>query len=160
MDPVSAIGLASACASLVTKIASASKGVSDFVTHVNDADKSIGFLASHLGLIELVVDELQKWLDRNPSLEPRSRLQVALAIRSCDIIVTDIAEFAAKVTPHAQEKTSTFRQKMALLWNDAIIKEHRESLSHSLLAFHILISLTQLWVSSFPPGVPAVTICH
>jgi len=144
MDPVSALGLAASCVGLVANIASASKGLSDFITQLKEADKSITYLASHLGLIEIVVDELQRWLGANPNLERRSRIQLASAFKSCDVIVSDIEQHLARVRPKPGEKASSLKQKLTLLWNDSVIKEHREALSHCLQAFQILVSLTQL----------------
>ena len=115
--------------------------MSDFISHLKGANRSIAFLASHLDLTAAVVDELERWLNRSPNLQRRSRLQLASAIASCRVIVEDIEEHVAKVRPRPGEGTSTFKQKVTLIWNDTIIREHQEALSHSLQAFQILIKL-------------------
>lgn len=144
MDPVSAFALAQGCLQLVATTASTAKTISELISRLKTAEKSITLLASQIDLIHFVLSELQAWLDRDPPMSHTGKVKLDKAIQSCHVIVMEISNSVQRVRPLPGELGPTLSQRVRLVWSEEAIREQRDMISTSLQTFQLIINLTSL----------------
>jgi len=144
MDPITAASLAGTCTALVTKLASAAKGLHAVVAGLHDAGHTIKHLADQVDLMEIVFRRLNQSINDIPGVTQHERDKFHSGISSCDVVVSDLLLHVQSIQPAEGETGPSLARRVRLLWNDEQVKEKLAMLNTSLQLFQTFLVVLQL----------------
>lgn len=144
MDPVTIAGLVGTCLAITGKIASATYGLHNIISPLQNADQSISRLAVQLDLFSAVVQQLHEWLARSLEMPVSLKQTFFSSLSSCGVIISAIKDHVERVTPQNGETKTLLARKLRLLWNEDDRKEHERMVANQFLALNLLLTLTHL----------------
>jgi hypothetical protein len=147
MDPVSVVGLASACFTLAMKVTSTAKDLHDLRDKYASVEQNINFLISKLSLVGSSVSSLSQWLE-DPSrlrLANDSEDSLRSSIKFCTIVVDGINVHISSIKQ--EHSRPGLRDRARYLWNEDTINEHVRKLDSQINSLSLHLHVIQLWVN-------------
>ncbi|KAJ5753757.1 uncharacterized protein N7511_007910 [Penicillium nucicola] len=143
MDPISAIGFASAIVQILGALTSTVHGLYELHGKFSDADFTIHSLIQELSCIQTALTSLKEWYRLNSSsvmVSEEFNEQLLTAMGGCQIIMEVLSEeVMALVQSSRNDGTVGFRFRIRVIWKEDIMKGHQEKLHAQVMALQLLL---------------------
>ncbi|KAJ5302116.1 hypothetical protein N7508_006979 [Penicillium antarcticum] len=151
MDPVSAIGFASAIVQVLGALTSTIHGLYELHGKFSDADFTIHSLIQELGCIQTALTSLKEWHRLNFSnlmVSDEFNEQLVTAMGGCRIIMEVLSEEVMTLV-HGSRNDGTvgFRLRIRVIWKEDVMKGHQEKLHAQVMALQLLLQVCQCHTS-------------
>ncbi|KAJ6023307.1 hypothetical protein N7499_008659 [Penicillium canescens] len=151
MDPVSAIGFASAIVQILGALTSTIHGLYELHGKFSDADFTIHSLIQELSCIQTALTSLKEWHRLNSSnvmISEEFNEQLVTAMGGCRIIMEVLSEEVMTLL-HGSRNDGTvgFRLRIRVIWKEDIMKGHQEKLHAQVMALQLLLQVCQCHTS-------------
>ncbi|KAJ5962306.1 hypothetical protein N7501_007247 [Penicillium viridicatum] len=151
MDPVSAIGFASAIVQILGALTSTIHGLYELHGKFSDADFTIHSLIQELNCIQTALTSLKEWHQLSSSdvmVSEEFNEQLVTAMGGCQIIMEVLSEDVMNLV-HGSRNDGTvgFRLRIRVIWKEDIMKGHQEKLHAQVMALQLLLQVCQCHTS-------------
>ncbi|CAI7608891.1 unnamed protein product [Penicillium viridicatum] len=151
MDPVSAIGFASAIVQILGALTSTIHGLYELHGKFSDADFTIHSLIQELNCIQTALTSLKEWHRLSSSdvmVSEEFNEQLLTAMGGCQIIMEVLSEDVMNLV-HGSRNDGTvgFRLRIRVIWKEDIMKGHQEKLHAQVMALQLLLQVCQCHTS-------------
>ncbi|KAJ5177551.1 uncharacterized protein N7500_000250 [Penicillium coprophilum] len=151
MDPISAIGFASAIVQILGALTSTIHGLHELHGKFSDADFTIHSLIQELGCIQTALTSLKEWYrlsSSNVMVSEEFNEQLVTAMNGCQIIMEVLsADVMTLVHGSRNGGTVGFRLRIRVIWKEDIMKAHQEKLHAQVMALQLLLQVCQCHTS-------------
>ncbi|KAJ5202491.1 hypothetical protein N7449_004570 [Penicillium cf. viridicatum] len=148
MDPISAIGFASAIVQILGALTSTIHGLYELHGKFSDADFTIHSLIQELSCIQTALTSLKEWYRLNSSdvmVSEEFNEQLVTAMGGCQIIMEVLSEdVMTLVYGSRNDGTVGFRLRIRVIWKEDIMKGHQEKLHAQVMALQLLLQVRLL----------------
>jgi hypothetical protein len=144
MDPASAVGLASACLSLMMKAASTANDLRELCDKFASVENNVDFLISKVNLMKSSVTSIKQWLDNSRTrLAKHTEDSLTDSLNFCTKVVDGIKVHVASVKQ--EQSAPGFKGRVRYLWNADTIDEHVRKLDSQInsLTLHLQVITLQ-----------------
>ncbi|OQE44563.1 hypothetical protein PENCOP_c002G02537 [Penicillium coprophilum] len=151
MDPISAIGFASAIVQILGALASTIHGLHELHGKFSDADFTIHSLIQELGCIQAALTSLKEWhrlSSSNVMVSEEFNEQLVTAMNGCQIIM-EVLSTDVMTLVHGSRNGGTvgLRLRIRVIWKEDIMKAHQEKLHAQVMALQLLLQVCQCHTS-------------
>ena len=147
MDPISAIGFASAIVQILGALTSTVHSLDKLRGRFSDADFTIHTLIQELGCIKMALTSLQELHRQNPSdlmASEEFREQMLTATSGCQIIMQVLSEDVMNLVHGSQSGGILgLTSRIKFLWKEDLMKGHQEKLHAQVMALQLLLQVYQ-----------------
>ena len=173
MDPLSALGLAGICMSIIRYATLSSNGLGTLRQRMRDSEQDIEALRAEVDGIRTSTEQFRNWLERNPQLDDQ---QARVIRRTLDAIEGTLVALERQIGSllnsmrQADEQTATmttaggeqqrqrlpFRRRLSYAWRASDIERYRSRLAAQLQVLEFEYrALTRQVAQSFFLTVPS-----
>ncbi|KAJ6184510.1 hypothetical protein N7519_005811 [Penicillium mononematosum] len=151
MDPISAVGFASAIVQILGALTSTIHGLYELHGRFSDADFTIHSLIQELSCIQTALTSLKEWhrlSSSNVMVSEEFNEQLVTAMSGCQIIMEVLSEDVMTLV-HGSRNDGTigFRLRIRVIWKEDIMKGHQEKLHAQVMALQLLLQVCQCHTS-------------
>jgi hypothetical protein len=158
MDPISAFGILSGAIQITQIITNTVQGLASLRGRFKDADLTIRLLITELSTIKSAIAQLHDWAEYNSEGSPKNKeylrgLDVALdGVQAImDILSEEVTTMAKGIaTDGAAAVPLGLRARIRVVWNEDVMRDHRQRLHSQVLALQLLLQACQ-WCVQSPP---------
>ncbi|CAG7929013.1 unnamed protein product [Penicillium olsonii] len=147
MDPISAIGFASAIVQILGALTSTVHSLDKLRGRFSDADFTIHALIQELSCIKTALTSLKELHRLNSSdvmVSEEFNEQMLTATSGCQIIMQVLSEDVMNMVHDSQSgDTLGFRSRIRVVWKEDIMKGHQEKLHAQVMALQLLLQVCQ-----------------
>ncbi|KAJ5942684.1 hypothetical protein N7516_002852 [Penicillium verrucosum] len=151
MDPISAIGFASAIVQILGALTSTIHGLHELHGKFSDADFTIHSLIQELSCIQAALTSLKEWHQLSSSdmmVSEEFNEQLVTAMGGCQIIMEVLSEDVKSLVHGSRyDGTVGFRLRIRAIWKEDIMKGHQEKLHAQVMALQLLLQVCQCHTS-------------
>ncbi|CAG8057680.1 unnamed protein product [Penicillium salamii] len=151
MDPISAVGFASAIVQILGALTSTVHGLYEIQGRFSDADFTIHSLIQELDCIKAALTSLERWYKLNssdPMVSGEFREQLVTATQGCEISMEILSEDVRSLVEGCRnDGTVGLRLRIRVVWKEDIMKGHQEKLHAQVMALQLLLQVCQCHTS-------------
>jgi hypothetical protein len=142
IDPVSMVGLVSACLQIASQLVTTTRDINSLAKSYRTVLASLSLVESRIKTIRAAVSQLQQWYSAmNHQISDELGEGLESALISCTTVLKGIQTQFDKV--RASRSTG-----IRYVWEEKDIKLHERNLDSQITALHLLVSVLQLYVPS------------
>lgn len=133
MEPVSIVGLAASCATLIKILLAVGDGLDSF----RHSDTSVMGLVSRIRTVKYGLARIERWCQEKKIVDA--------ALLSClDGSIRDFAILFQNIDARVKEGELKTWDKLKTVWNASIISSYETSLRDQVAALHFLLDIVQM----------------
>ena len=157
MEPISALGLAATCTSLLLSIVKITSALHEFREKFKSAELAILSLGTQLATLQASISELTIILSSQVStINQRTRLLETLhdALNSTNLVISYIWDEFTETTNFTTESSTVFRAdrwvRAKFVFSESGLAPMKEALRDQIQAIHLLLSIATMYVAHSP----------
>jgi len=154
MEPISALGLAATCTSLLSSIVKITSALHEFREKFKSAELAILSLGTQLATLQASISELTIILSSQVStINQRTRLLETLhdALSSTSLVISYISDEFTETTKFTTEPSTVFRAdrwvRAKFVFSESGLAPMKEALRDQIQAIHLLLSIATMYVT-------------